>query len=50
MEEIEKIMQICNAALEKAGYETYGYSEAYGKFTVSCDGEEDVTVDFDLIS
>ena len=46
MDEIEQIMQICQQALEEAGYETYGYSEAFGKFTVKAD-ECDVTVGFD---
>lgn len=42
---MDKIMEICQEALEEAGYEVYGYSEAYQKFTVKT-GSEDVVVDF----
>jgi hypothetical protein len=43
---MEEIMKICMEALENAGYETYGYSEAYQIFTVST-SEGEITVDFD---
>lgn len=42
---MEEVMRICEEALEKAGYEIYGYSEAYQHFTVRV-GNEDVLVDF----
>ena len=42
---MDKIMEICRQALEKAGYEIYGYSDTYQKFTVQSD-DGDVVVDF----
>lgn len=42
---MDEIMEICQRALEDAGYEIYGYSEVYQKFTVKTD-TEDVVVDF----
>lgn len=42
---MDEIMEICQKALEEAGYEIYGYSAAYQNFTVKTDGE-DIVVDF----
>jgi hypothetical protein len=44
---MDNVMKICMEALENAGYEIYGYSEAYQKFTVSTN-EGEVKVDFDI--
>lgn len=42
---MDKIMEICRQALEEMGYEIYGYSDTYQKFTVHSD-DGDVVVDF----
>ncbi|WP_347008037.1 hypothetical protein [Coprococcus eutactus] len=42
---MEKVMRICERALEEKGYDVYGFSLGYEKFSVS-DGKNSISVDF----
>lgn len=42
---MEKVMCICERALEEKGYDVYGFSLGYEKFSAS-DGENSISVDF----
>lgn len=42
---MEKVMRICERTLEEKGYDVYGFSLGYEKFSVS-DGKNSISVDF----
>lgn len=42
---MEEVMRTCEKALAEKGYDVFGFSLSYEKFSVS-DGENNITVDF----